>query len=1162
MADFKDVELRIRGAKAGGNGQPSVHDVEVRVDGSGLWIGESTLDVDALDPSDPEKYGKALGRQLANPTVFRALDQAGLSRGERIRLRLVLDDDKTAPHSIRWERLWLPIAGDDWRVAVHPRVAFSRYVPVQSPDGDPPDALAFRLLFAVANPAGLAANQQIDVEAEISKFVEEFEHGSLDRRLLVSVLPGRTGISAALQARLAAQNWPLVAGRTSVQNISECLHGKFHGLHILAHGDFNPAEGIGSLLLENADGGKAKVNDPELQSWLTPDLQLIVFHACLSAGTTAEGRAPFTGLAPRLIRLGLPASVAMQDFVEMEDARVFFSEFYRALLDEGLVDVAVNRGRQRLVSDPRVDNWSIPALFSRLRGARLWCADPIRQSIADAVAELPRDIQAWAPLQVVEHTRGVGGYKPLEGASGPRFDLWKRAGELAATPGSFTILTGSRGSLISAQLRRLFRTTATLMLGGASAGPWPVLLTLQELAGRVSTSSPILQRIWSGEGRPDDEARLEGRQFLFLIDGEEELAGVRREHALAAINRLRALPGSAVFLLADEQLIPALKRDFDSATLLVAQQLDAPQVSSYLDEIGTPSARSVRDAIREGGYSDLASQPRFLQHMLDLASRDVPLKSRRSILERVAAIYLARMDTRRIPGSCTEDALERIAWAIQIGRGQELQPAQLIPILGEARGGREFALSDLKHGLINECRLLAPNGDEGVRFTYPVMQAYFAARYLADAPDRTRLIEDITASLGRLARLRRWQKVLVLAATMVPEPSEILHAVLAGSSLMEGEQLFLAVRCYQEVVAERGRKDDLTEVLEQMVDTLIWRSSWDADRPYADRRKALDSLVALAPVCGPEHLEREIIPHLVALACDPRQPLAEKPEDNQYDWCGIRQGAVNGLARVYKQTTAYVAANRPDLAEPLQAWWDLQQNPEATRKLLFRDDPRVSVIAAFGLADSPRDEDRDMLVEAYECLRNGDVKWGIVNALSTSEASWVERKVVHPWIRRIGAGDGPTDDLRAANTCYLIQKSSMANPDARAFLVRCLLTGKPSLQARALRAFGKLHDAEIEQWLRPLCEQIVSGDAERIDPARMRTTRDNVSKAVLHRAGLETLRDVGDAGSIEIVRRARSRNPGDHELRQLSFQVAEEMYWRLTGGLDSETISTGATKHS
>ena len=931
MADFKDVELRIRGAKAGGNGKPSVHDVEVRVDGSGLWIGESTLDVDALDPADPEKYGKALGRQLANPTVFRALDQAGLSRGGRIRLRLVLDDDKTAPHSIRWERLWLPIAGDDWRIAVHPRVAFSRYIAVQSPDDDPPDALAFRLLFAVANPAGLAPNQQINAEAEITKFVEEFENGPLDRRLQVSVLPGRTGISATLQARLAAQNWQVLPGPASVQNISDCLHQKYHGLHILAHGDYNPDDGVGSLLLENANGGKAQINDPELQSWLTPDLQLIVFHACLSAGTTAEGRAPFTGLAPRLIRLGLPASVAMQDFVEMEDARVFFSEFYRALLDEGLVDVAVNRGRQRLVGDPRIDNWSIPALFSRLRGGRLWCADPIRQSIANMVTELPRDSPTWPPLQVIEHSRGVAAYKPVEGASGPRLDLWKRASELAGSPRSFTILTGSRGSLISAQLRRLFRITATLMLNGASAGPWPVFLTLAELAGRGPTSWPILQRIWTGAARPEDEARIEGRRFLFLIDGEEELTGVHREHALAAINRLRELPGSAVFLLADELLIPALTRDFEAATLLVAQPLDPPQVTSYLEELGTPSATSVRDAIRERGYSDLASQPRFLQHMLDLAARDVPLRSRRSILERVAAIYLARMDTRHVPGGCTQDALERIAWAIQMGRSHELPPSLLLPLLAEARGSREFHLSDLKRGLVDETRLLVPNGDEGVRFTYPVMQAYFAARYLADAPDRTRLIEDITASLGRLVRLRRWQKVLVLAATMVPSPGDILRAVLAGSSLMEGEQLFLAVRCYQEVFAERGHMDDLNEVVDQMVDTLIWRSSWATDRTYADRRKALDSLVALAPLCGPDHLERDIIPHFVALACDPRPPLAEKPEDNQYDWCGIRQSAVNGLARLYNQTTAYVNANRPDLAEPLNAWWALQENPEATR---------------------------------------------------------------------------------------------------------------------------------------------------------------------------------------------------------------------------------------
>ncbi len=52
-----------------------------------------------------------------------------------------------------------------------------------------------------------------------------------------------------------------------------------------------------------------------------------------------------------MIKLGVPAVVAMQDAVAMDDARVFFSEFYRTLLEEGPVDVAVNRGRQRLVEN-------------------------------------------------------------------------------------------------------------------------------------------------------------------------------------------------------------------------------------------------------------------------------------------------------------------------------------------------------------------------------------------------------------------------------------------------------------------------------------------------------------------------------------------------------------------------------------------------------------------------------------------------------------------------------------------------------------------------------------------------------------------------------------------------------------------------------------------
>ena len=515
---------------------------------------------------------------------------------------------------------------------------------------------------------------------------------------------------------------------------------------------------------------RRRINDPELQSWLTPDLQLIVFHACLSAGTTAEGRAPFTGLAPRLIRLGLPASVAMQDFVEMEDARVFFSEFYRALLDDGLVDVAVNRGRQRLVGDPRVDNWSIPALFSRLRGGKLWPADPIRQAIATDGRRTAAGLADMAPAPGDRaYARRRRLYSPVEGASGPRLDLWKRASELAATPGSFTILTGSRGSLIAAQLRRLFRTTATQMLNGASAGPWPVFVTLAELAGRGATSWPILQRIWTGDGAP----RRRGAARRTAIPVSDRRGGRARPASAASMRSPRST-GSERWRAAPSSCSPTSswsrrsRGTSTSATLLVAQQLDPPQVSSYLEELGTPVGEkrsrrhSRRRVLRPGQPAALPpahAGSRGARRTAQVAAQHPRTRGRHLSGPHGHAPGAGRLHAGRARAHRVGDP---------DGTQPRAAPAVLLPLLAEARGGREFHLTDLKHGLVDESRLLVPNGDEGVRFTYPVMQAYFAARYLADAPDRTRLVEDITASLGRLARLRRWQKVLVLAATMVP----------------------------------------------------------------------------------------------------------------------------------------------------------------------------------------------------------------------------------------------------------------------------------------------------------------------------------------------------------------------------------------------------------
>jgi hypothetical protein len=1141
--EYKDVLVRISGIVGDPHAQPPVRKMEVNVNGTGEWKTDLTLDLDALDPSAPEQYGNALGKQMGNPTLMRAVNQAGLGRGGlRLRLRLQLDDDKEAPHWVRWERLWLPAAGTPWRVAVHPNILFSRYIPVEQPDGDPPDAQVFRLLYAVANPEGLGDTQEINVEEEITNFVEQFEKGPLSRRLHVTVSPGRTKISDALNKRIVDQGWKVVPDPATLQSISKLLGDRFHGLHILAHGDFNPQTGTGRLLLEDETGKKQDINDTELQSWITPDLQLVVFQACNSAATQAEGRTPFTGLAPSLVRLGVPAAIAMQARVKMSDARIFFAEFYRTLLEEGIVDLAVNNGRRRLIENADDDNWSIPALFSRLREGRLWKTDPLRESVQKTFDDLPDDANGAVllPIQAIEHTKGLQDYDPLKGASGPRFDLWRRMCDVTAAVPSLTIVSGGRGFLKSTQLRRLFRKAAERYLQGTPDAPVPVLLSIRDLFERNITAWPSLQRVWTGQTRAENVPELGGRQFLFLVDGDEEITGSSREDALEALKRLRAIPGSSLCIVAEEDTLSAFESDFKGAKLLVTQPLTAVAISSYLRDLKSDAANALAKQINDREHIDLACQPRFLQHMLEMAEQGMQLASKRSVLVKIAAGYLARINT-TIPRNCIEDALGRIAWAIQNGRGSSLEAPQLFPLLKEARDGREFGLYDLKRALIEGRNLLVSCGDEGVRFALPPLQSYFAAQCLSRAPDQEWQVENITASLGRLARVRRWERVLTLLATMRDEPGHLLRCILAGSSLMEGEQLFLGVHCYAEAVADGKDVSGLEDVADQMTDSLLWRSAWDGKRTNSERLKSLQGLIALAVLF--EKRRNDIIPSLVKLACDLTPVLGDQAGNPRYDVPAIRRLAATGAARFPDATTKYIKEQREDLVEPVEAWWQLPNDPKAMEALLSRDDPRVSVIAASALAQSGRSEDRDILMAAYSTARNDDVKAGIVDALSAADTGWIDEKVVAPWVKKAKAAEGQADLAMSEHICLLVGNTRFASDDTRSFLIASLESGSTRLQGKAMRALASLQDDAIEEWLRPRCEKIL---AEK--------------DVTLHRAALLALRDIGDAGSLEIVRRRRTAYLQNCDLKQLSYQVAEEMYWRLTGGLNQESYTAPGSR--
>ena len=188
--------------------------------------------------------------------------------------------------------------------------------------------------------------------------------------------------------------------------------------------------------------------------------------------------------------------------------------------------------------------------------------------------------------------------------------------------------------------------------------------------------------------------------------------------------------------------------------------------------------------------------PWLLERMLALSQRKATFDSRATLLRQIASECLSSISMGGVPRSCAERALERIAWRMQWGRRSILGGESLYEILAAVRDNREFRLGDLKDNLVRS-GLLATAGEDGIRFRYESLQAYYAARHLAAAPDRQDLIEDITASLGHVSRARWWENTLVTMAGLPGQSSEgLLQAILAGSTLVDGDQVYLASRCF------------------------------------------------------------------------------------------------------------------------------------------------------------------------------------------------------------------------------------------------------------------------------------------------------------------------------------------------------------------------------
>jgi hypothetical protein len=376
---YLDVLISI-GAASNGH-----HPIEIRLGDGGVFKGgqlaldHAGLNLAALQFDDKE-HGKKLWQALfASEEVRDGYKAAmGAVRSHRspwrgLRVRLAIDANAPALHALGWERLYHKQEAVWGPLATAAKTPFSRYVALRGAHPAPPLRRSVRLLYAVANPAGVEdVLAPIDVDAEVANLCAALADIDQSRLGEVMVMPGRTGLSAERRAALEKAGFEIADGPTSRESIVARLQRGYDVFHFLGHGSYDRTAAQTTLHLEDDTGGWARVTDEDISGKLR-DLhkppRLVFLAACQSA--TRSEQDAFVGLAPKLVRAHVPAVVAMQDSVRMDQARTLTRHFYRNLFEHGIVDLAINQARS-LLHEPGNLAWGIPVLFTRLKDGRLF----------------------------------------------------------------------------------------------------------------------------------------------------------------------------------------------------------------------------------------------------------------------------------------------------------------------------------------------------------------------------------------------------------------------------------------------------------------------------------------------------------------------------------------------------------------------------------------------------------------------------------------------------------------------------------------------------------------------------------------------------------------------------------------------------------------------
>ncbi|MDQ3469454.1 MAG: CHAT domain-containing protein [Actinomycetota bacterium] len=317
--------------------------------------------------------------------------------------------------------------------------------------------------------------------------------------------------------------------------------GSYHIVHFVGHSDFTGA-GEGVIFLEDAEGGAAEVDETLFANLLSDQrqLRLVVLNSCEGARTTLTD--PYAGVATTLIRLGVPAVVAMQFEISDQAAVLFAEELYTNLIGrQEAIDAAVAEARKAIYAE--IDNveWATPVLFVR---------DPDAELFRFAVT--PADV----PDRRVGVVSGADAAAEAEPVPAPsrRWDRLRRPAVLAAA-GATVVAAAIIGVVVATGDDDVDGTTTTT----AAA---PVVATRAGFpsirVGAEGTAVEVMQLLLGVEGFPVEVTGFFDDVTLDAVEAFEEQANIE--------------PDGVVGRVTWQQLVSPVRRGDTGDAVLAAQR--------------------------------------------------------------------------------------------------------------------------------------------------------------------------------------------------------------------------------------------------------------------------------------------------------------------------------------------------------------------------------------------------------------------------------------------------------------------------------------------------------------------------------------------------------------------------------------------------------------